>query len=143
MAGRLDDGFSTTIGFADNPNVKFFEKEVSPPGADAGGEIDTSTMLNTLYRTKNPKSLITMTPISLTAAYEVSVYTDIMAMLGNNQLITITFPDGGTVAVWGWVDSFTPGALVEGDQPTAEIEIIISNQDASGDEIAPAITPSA
>lgn len=44
---RLDDGHSTRVSFADYPSVAFYEKTVTPPGVDGGGENDTTTMLNT------------------------------------------------------------------------------------------------
>lgn len=135
---RIDDGYQTLIGFASSPTVKLYEKSVTPPGMDAGGEVDTTTMHNTRYRTRNPKALITMSTSSLKAAYDPAVYPQIVALIGVNNLITITFPDGSTVAFWGWLNKFTPGELVEGEQPTADVEIIPSNQNSSGVETAPA-----
>jgi hypothetical protein len=141
---RLDDGFSTRITFSADSQVAFWEKEITPPGLEAGGEIDTTTMANSTWRTKKPKSLVTLAECSFTAAYDAVVYDDILTMLGVNQQITITFPDGATLVFWGWVDSFVPNALVEGEQPTAEVTIIPSNQNNSNVETAPDYTaPSA
>jgi hypothetical protein len=137
---RIDDGYQTLIAFADNPSVKFWEKEVTPPGMSGGGSNDTTTMHNTTYRTFAPKQLKTMSESSFTAAYDPEVYQSVISMIGDNQLITITFPDGSTLAFWGWLDEFTPNALVEGEQPTAECTIIPSNQNASGVETAPVYT---
>lgn len=141
MTQRLDDGYQTLMTFAAAPTVKFYEKSITPPGLDGGGETDTTTMLNTVYRTKNPKALITMTNSSMSAAYDPAVYTDILTLINNNNLITITFPDGDTLAFWGWVNTFQPGEHVEGAQPTADVEIIPSNQNAAGVETAPVLTP--
>ena len=135
--GRIDDGFSTTIEFADYSAVSFWEKEVTPPGVSGGGEVDTTTMLNTAWRTRNAKQLKTLSNASFTAAYDPAVYDDIVSMVNQNQLITVTFPDSSTLAFWGWLDEFTPNRLVEGEQPTAEVTIIPSNQNASGVETAP------
>lgn len=137
MSQRIDDGHSTTITFAQSPTVRFYEKEVTPPGMQGGGENDTTTMRNTTWRTKAPKKLVTLSSASLTVAYDPVVYDDVVAMVNVNQLITITFPDGSSVAFWGWLDEFTPGAITEGSQPTASITIIPSNQNASGVETAP------
>lgn len=134
---RLDDGYQTLISFAADPTVLFYEKAVTPPGVDGGGEVDTTTMLNATYRTKNPKALITMSPASMTVAYDPATYAEVLALVNVNNLITVTFPDGSTLAFWGWLNTFTPGEHVEGEQPTAEIEIIPSNQNASGVETAP------
>lgn len=137
MAGRMDDGFATLIGFAEDSDVQMWEKEVTPPGVSGGGENDTSTMQNTTWRTKSPKGLISLSESSLEVAYDPAVYDEIISMVNVNQLITITFPDDATLAFWGWIDEFTPNALVEGEQPSASVKIIPSNQNASGVETAP------
>jgi len=138
---RIDDGFSTIIEFAEDSDVQMWEKEVTPPGMSGGGENDTSTMRNTTWRTRAPKSLITLSESSLSVAYDPAVFDEIVAMLNVNQLVTITFPDSSTLAFWGWIDEFTPGANVEGEQPTADVTIIPSNQNASGTEVAPVYSP--
>lgn len=138
---RIDDGYQTLISFAENPSVSFYEKEVTPPGMDAGGPVDTTTMRNTTVRTFAPKHLVTMTEMSFTAAYDPEVYDSVLAMLGVNQLITVTFPDGSTLAFWGWLDKFMLGALTEGSQPTADCTIQPSNQNDSGVETQHVYTP--
>lgn len=137
MSQRLDDGYQTLISFAADPTVLFEEKTVTPPGIDGGGEIDTTTMLNTTWRTRNPKALITLSNASMTVAYDPAVFPEIVALVNVNTLITVTFPDGDTLAFWGWLNTFVPGENTEGEQPTADIEIIPSNRDAGGNEIAP------
>ena len=137
---RLDDGFRTLITLANAPTVKIFEKEVTPPGVSAGGPIDTTTMRNTAWRTQAPRQLKSMTQISATVAYATNGYDAIKAQVGVNQLITVTWPDGATVAFYGWVDEFTPGAGTEGEQPTASLTIQPSMVNASGVETAPVFT---
>lgn len=134
---RINDGFATLIEFAEDSDVQMWEKEVTPPGVSGGGENDTSTMRNTTWRTRSPKSLITLTESSLTVAYDPAVYDEIISMVNVNQQITITFADDSTLVFWGWIDEFTPGAAMEGEQPTAEVKIIPSNQNAAGTETAP------
>ena len=145
--GIQTDGFQTTIAF--NSSLlssatvvltdEMEEKEVTPPGIAGGGANDASTMRNTLWRTMSPKSLRTLTPCTLTVAYDPELYQEMEAMINDNQQITITFPDDSTLVFWGWIDEFTPNASVEGEQPTATITIIPSNQDGdnSNAEIAP------
>jgi len=133
----LNDGFSTIIAFALDTAVQFKEKEVTPPGMDAGGAIDLTTMQNTTYRTMAPKSLITLTESSLLVSYDPALYNEIIAMIGKNQAITITWPDATTLVFFGWINEFTPNANVEGEQPTAAITIVPSNVDGAGAEIAP------
>lgn len=142
---RLNDGHQTLISFANGASgtgggIDFWEKNVTPPGMDAGGANDTTTMRNTLYRTKAPKQLITMTDMTLTVAYDPALYDSILAMIRENQLITITWPDGSTLAFYGWLDKFAPGQVAEGAQPEATITIVPSNQDDNGTEVAPDYT---
>jgi len=137
MSGRMDDGFATLIEFSADSDVQMWEKEVTPPGVSGGGENDTSTMRNTTWRTRSPKGLITLSEASLVVAYDPAVYDEIVTMVNVNQQITITFPDESTLVFWGWIDEFTPNASVEGEQPTAEVKIIPSNQNGSGVETAP------
>ena len=104
--GRMDDGYQTLI---DISGTVMWEKSVTPPGLDGGGEIDTTVMQNATYRTRAPKALVTLTNCSFTAAYDPAALTTLLSDLNVNQLITITFPDGSTLAFWGWLNSFVPG----------------------------------
>lgn len=140
---RLDDGFATLVEFAEAASVQLFEKEVTPPGFDGGGANDTSTMRNTAWRTKAPKHLKSLSEMVLVASYDPVVYDDVTDMVNVNQLITVFFPDGSTVAFWGWLNEFKPNACKEGEQPTAQVTIIPSNQDSNGDEVAPVYSAAA
>lgn len=135
---RLDDGFATFITFANIPTVKLYEKEVNPPGMDANGPIDTTTMRNTAWRTMAPKALKTMPQISATVAYATIAIEDLYAQVGVNQPIIVTFPDNSTVSFWGWIEKFTPGTNTEGEQPTATLTVQPSLRNDDGDEVAPA-----
>jgi hypothetical protein len=137
---RIDDGFPTIISIPSHPSIKFYEKSVTPPGFDGGGENDTTTMRNTAWRTRAPKKLKTLTEMSLTVSYDAAVLDDVDAAINDNQLIEVTFPDGSTWEFWGWLNAFTPGAAEEGSQPTADVTIIPSNQNDSGVETAPSYT---
>lgn len=137
---RLTDGFKTTVSFSLKSSIKFYEREVTPPAVDGGGENDTTTMRNTTWRTKAPKKLKTLGNMALSVAYDPACYTDILSMLNSNQEITVTFSDTSTIKFWGWLNTFTPQACKEGEQPTADCEIIASNQNNSAVETAPTIT---
>ena len=145
----MGDGYQTTIDFSSSEMTSdafiitlMEEKEVTVPGIAGGGANDASTMRNTAWRTMSPKSLKTLTPATFTVAWDSALFEEIVAMININQLITITFPDASTLAFWGWIDDFAPGAQVEGAQPTATITIIPSNQngDDNDAEIAPDYT---
>lgn len=137
---RIDDGFSTTIEFAADSDVQMWEKEITPPGISGGGANDTSTMRNSVWRTLAPKQLKTLTECSFVASYDPIIFSEIVALCQVNTLITITFADGATLAFYGWLDSVSPNAIVEGAQPTLNATIIPSNQDGNGTETAPVYT---
>ena len=141
MSRILRDGHSTILTFANIPNVNFLEKEITPPGVDGGGENDVTTMRNEVWRTRQPKKLKTLTPLTLTVAYDPAIYDDVEAQLQVVQLVTITFPDGSEVDFFGWIDSFLPGPHVEGEQPTAEMTVIPSNENELQEEVSPVYRP--
>jgi len=142
--GLLTEGFPTKVTFSSGTLTSgvvtmdlMNELEVTPPGFAGGGPNDTTGMRNTAFRTRMPKQLITLTPCTLLLKYDPAVYDEIYAMLNDNQAIVITFSNDATLTFWGWVDSFTPDACVEGQQPTATMVIEPSNMDGDGAEIAP------
>jgi len=137
---RLDDGFSTIITLANIPTVKLYEKEITPPGISAGGPIDTTTMRNVTWRTMSPRALKSLTPVSVTVAFATEAIPVVQSQVGINQLITVTFPDQSTLVFWGWLEEFTIGAMTEGEQPTATLNIQPGNVDDSGAEVAPIYT---
>lgn len=134
---RLDDGFSTTWEFENIPTVKLYEKEITPPQISGGGRIDTTTMRNLSYRTAAPKKLKTLGTITAVCAYASGAIPVIMAQINVKQRLTLSFPDGSVLIVWGWINEFTPGAMTEADQPTATVSFECSNTNNNGVEVAP------
>ena len=125
----LGDGYSTKITIADDTDISFWEKAVTPPGLDGGDEIDLTTMHNTSYRTFGSRALATMTEMSCTALYDPDVYDEILAIINVETTITVFFPDGSTLAFYGFLKRFEPGELVEGTPPECTITIQPTNQD--------------
>lgn len=142
---RLRDGFKTTITFSGNGNlfgVKLFEKKVTPPGIKGGGEVSTTGMRNTAWRTKDPKKLADLSELSLSCAYDPYAYQSIITYMTSgekNCTITVTFPDNHTLTFWGFIDEFTPQELSEGEEPLADVKIIPTNHNNADPwaEIAP------
>lgn len=134
---RLNEGHPTRFYLDNAPNVNFWVKSCTPPGLDGGGENDTTTMENERWRTRQPKVLITLTEMTANVAYDPVVYDELLSVINVNQIITVEFSDGSTVSFWGWLNSFTPNEHVEGEQPTADVQVIPSNQDNSGNEVDP------
>jgi len=145
LDNTLKDGKGITITFDASSAVALDldPTSITPPALDGGDGIDTTTLSNDEYRTKEPGALIDIPSGSMTVAYDPMAYDatgDIPALINTNGLITYTFPNDDTVAFYGFLKSFTPGELVEGEMPTAEIEIVITNVDDAGDETAPVWT---
>lgn len=125
----LRDGYQSLITFASNPTVAFFEKTVTPPGMDGGDPISQTTMHNVLVRTKAPRYLHEVTDTQTMVAYDPCVWDEIYALINTVTTITIHFPDGSTLAFFGYLKSFIPGELSDGAQPEATIVIVATNID--------------
>ena len=134
---KLTDGFSSTISFASDSSVSVWEVEVTPPSIQGGGGHRTSTMRNTTYHTNSPGSLIDIGDCTVLVAYDPATWSEMIAMCNVEQLITVTWPDGSSLAFYGWVDVFEPTSLVENEMPTANMTIKASNNN-SGTETGPA-----
>lgn len=136
---KPENGFSTKIAFAADPDIAFWEKNVKPPGVDGGDAIDTTTMFNTVWRTMAPRSLKTLTNVTVKAAYDPRLYDQIVALINVPGWITIHFWNNDTLDFYGYLKSFTPGDLVvDSAQPEADIEIVCTNTvPATGAESSP------
>lgn len=126
---KLDDGYRSLITIAADTNVSFWEMSVQPPGLDGGDKIDNTTMHNDVLRTFAPRQLITMTPGKVVAAYDPSVYSQLAVLINVKTTITIHFPDGSTLAFYGFVKSVETNELVEGTFPQMTVTIEPTNAD--------------
>ena len=135
----LRDGFATMITFGDNDTVQLWEKEATPPGQDVGDAINVSTFHNTARHTKWPRTLIEDTDGAFTCAYDPTARTAAESLVGNNQEITVTFNDLSTWAFWGFMKSFIPQSVSDGEQPEAQVEFVITNLDDSFAEQNPVV----
>jgi len=124
----LDDGYQCLIAFAADSDVSFWEKTVTPPGIDGEEKIDTTTMFNTTWRTFAARQLKTLTDGSLTAAYDPKVIAQINALVNVTTEITLHYPDSSNIKFYGYLKSFTPGELSEGEQPEADCEFAVTNR---------------
>jgi hypothetical protein len=136
----LVDGLGTTIDFAEAASVKFSEVTLQPPGLTGGGAINTTGLRNVRVRTQQPKKLVSVSSSKGTVKYDPLALEDAYALQGVNQEITVTHPDGSTTVAWGWLEDFVPSENEEGNEPTADIVIEWSNENASGVETKPVTT---
>ncbi|KKN23034.1 hypothetical protein LCGC14_0909050 [marine sediment metagenome] len=139
---KLRDGFASNIAFESNANVSFWEKTVQPPGVDGGDAIDTTTMFNAAYRTSAARSLASLTDAAVTAAYDPLVVSEILSLVNDDTgSITIHWPEGSTLAFWGFLKSIEFAELVEGTQPECSVVIVATNWDpAANQEEGPVYT---
>ncbi len=140
----LTDGFPTRIIFssADSGEELYFkEKEITPPGIDCGDMNDVTNMQNTAWRTFAFKKLKTLLESGMVCHYDPQFLEGILGMVGENQQIRISMPDDSFWLFWGGIRSFVPAAMVEGQVPTAQVQLGVTNHDglngALGNEVAP------
>lgn len=135
----LEDGFSTRIAIAADSNIALWVKSVKAPGVDAGDPIDETTMHNTAWRTFALRQLLTLTPMSFTAAYDPAVYDQLIAIAGVNGWITVHESDGSTLDFVGGLRSAEPSEHQEGGQPLMQVVFVPTNC-LNGVETAPVYT---
>jgi hypothetical protein len=141
----LTDGFPTYLTFSNTYSgvaLYFKEKEITPPGIDMGEMNDVTNMRNTAWRTAAFRKLKTLMESGMVCHYDPSFLSNVLSMMGQNQELVLTMPDGSTWTFWGGLRSFVPSAHVEGTPPTAQVQIGVTNHNglsgALGTETAPA-----
>ena len=137
---KLQDGYQCLITFEADPDVALWEKSIQPPGFDGGEKIDQTTMHNTEFKTFSPQTLIEVTDSQTTAAFDPRVYTQIRLLINVETTITITFPNGDTLAFFGYLQKFEVNEMSQGEQPEATVTIVATNKDSLGIEQAPVLT---
>lgn len=139
----LEEGLGLRYSFAGGA-LSIEELAVKPPGVQGTGGKNTTNHANTAIQTKSPGKLPEITNMGGTCHFAKSALSGLMAQVGINQLITVTYPGGGTHAVYGWLESFVPNDFVPNQQPTASFVIIVSNRHSTtGAETLPVYTPPA
>lgn len=143
LTGCVVDGKGTQISLG---GATLQEVSITPPSIASGGEINVTTHRNGTWRTKSPKILKEFGECSFSAVYDPAQVGTMLTSVGDNQQITVTFANSDTLVFYGYIDSFSPGEITEGELPTADVTIVVTNQDgeanAPGSETAPVFTGS-
>ena len=126
---KLRNGHKTFVTLAIDPNIEFWEKEVTPPGIEGGEPVAQGDMFDVAWTTKIPAALKEMTMMTLIANYGGQTYPDIVAATNVPTTITPTFPNDAKLAFYGYLKSFKPGSAKRNEQPNATVEIVPTNLD--------------
>lgn len=137
----LEEGHQALITFLADPNIDLWEKQVTPPAFDNGDKVDTSTQHNSVFTTSAPSSLIEVGDSQFTCGYDPVAYNQIKAICGVRTVVTVRFPDGSTLCFYGYLKSFTPGPLAEGQPVEATVVVVCTNWDYNNNvEAGPVMT---
>jgi len=126
---KLDDGYRSRYVFAADTDVSLWPKTVKPIGIDGGDPINTTTMLNDDAETTAPQALVKTTAGSMKCAYDPDFYNQALALVNVKTTITQVWPDGSTLAFYGYLRLFDPDELQRGTQPEANVGIESTNWD--------------
>jgi|SRR6185503_17184699 len=138
---KLKEGHAIKHTFGRNATIELWEKGVKPPSVDGGEPVDQTTQHNVTYETMAPRTLIKNGPVTFKCAYDPSIYTTIMNHVNVEDTCTETFPDGSTLAYFGFLQKFEPDDVEIGKQPEATVTIIVTNWDYVGKvEAGPVMT---
>lgn len=126
-------GFGISVGFSADETLKLYCKNVTPPGFDAGEDIDITTNETINAMEMAPADLGQPTDMTLTAAENLADRAKLQALIGTHQEITLTFKKGKNRETGyqikfddAWIRSWTPSDHTIGEQPTIEIVIGIA-----------------
>jgi hypothetical protein len=125
---KLEDGYRSLIAFAANLSFFFYDLELTPPGMTVGEAIDTTTMWNTMV-TKSLANLIEGMDATFVGGYDPAIYTQMQGMLGVEQVVTQSWPDGSTLAFYGGIREATFDRLVRKTMPRMTVVVTPTNWD--------------
>ena len=130
-AYKVPDGFQCVIALASAPGVWFWEIDPKPPAIDGGEPIDTTTMLNTAWRTMSPQSLKKLDNLVVKCAYDPDVWNTFVNTSINDRFdsVTVTYPTADKLAMWAYCQKWDPDAFEIGKMPTGTLTIVITNFD--------------
>lgn len=140
---RLEDGYQSFVTFAADPDVCLWEKTVKPPGIDGGEKIPTTTMHNEERRTFASRALYELTDSTFKFGYDPNAFAQTQArgLINRETTVTITFPDGSTLADYGYLQKIEFDDLADGTNPEGTATIVFTGEDpVTGEEEAPVYT---
>ena len=91
-------------------------------------------MHNSAVMTAAAQSLYGVGDCSVLCGYDGTVYDQIRDIINTETTITITLPNLDQIAIYGYVQKFTPNALQKGQHPEAVAVFVFTNRDPSTQE---------
>lgn len=136
------NGYRTLIAFSRAPAIGFWEKDVTPPAVNGGNPIDITSMHNDTVLTKAAPSLYDVGASKVNAAWDPRLYSSILDLINRDDgTVTWIFPDGTTYAAWGYLQDFVPKNMRNGEEPEAELTVVVTNWDPTNwTEAIPVLT---
>lgn len=127
----LDDSSPAVETLVD---LKIHPRDFQLPSLKMGGPNNLTTFDNVRWETKAPKQIIKVGQIKFKCTYKEESLDLIIANLGKNSKLTITFDSGSTWVVWGWLEEFNPDTDTE-DTPMAEAVLELSMRQDNADPV--------
>lgn len=124
----FDEGYSSKIAHASDPDLSFWETVVGAPGIDGGDPVPTSTMHNLVVHTLAPRHLKRHTPFQVQGKFSGGTIDQVYALINVNGWITIIWPDATRYSFPGYFKSFTPGQAQEGNPLEGTLEVVPTMQ---------------
>ena len=133
-------GFGITLTFSEDSSLRLYCTEVTPPGFDAGDDIDITTNETVGAEERAPADLGAPTDFTATAAEILEDREKLQAMIGVPQQIEIEFKKVKNRSIGqkitfneAWLRSWTPGTHTRGEMPTIELVFGIAGGTHTGD----------
>jgi hypothetical protein len=138
----LPRGFSSLLIFNRLPTARFYCQKIKPSKIDGGAPIQQSTMLNLTVHTFLPQALIKHDDETVTATYDPTLKSQILASLVNqNGSVTHFDSDGSYEDFYGFMYEMDFGELEIGTLPLCTFKVCKSNWDSVNHlEVAPVYT---
>lgn len=117
----LENGFSSLITFAADPDISLWEIDVGVTGISGGDAINIKTMWNDVWAPKAPQALKEQTEAQTKFAYDPALKSQIAALINVRTTITKLYPDGSTEAYYGYLREVEFDQLKDGEFPTGTL----------------------
>lgn len=146
---KMPDGYQSLFAFKNASGIQLWMQTNKFGGYDGGDKIPTSTMFNIAWRTFAARKLKTKDDSTSKCAFDPDVFNPtgtgggiVVTINDDSETITEFFPDGSTLAYWGFLNKFMNPEFKEGDFPTADVTIVCTNWDKLNQvEAGPIFTP--